>query len=74
MAARNDSQFDLLRAEIADMRAEMRNGFADVRKEVGEVRDELGRRIDDTRRDMLHGAVGLFGSQVAVLAVLLAQA
>ena len=62
MAARNESQFELLRTEMSAFRAEMQAEFRDVR---GELRE--------TRRDMFHGAIALFGSQVAIFAVLLAQ-
>ena len=62
MVARIDSRFDRLEAELAEMRIEMREGFRD-----------LGARIDDTRRDMFHGVIAIFGALVAVFAVLLAQ-
>ena len=62
MVARTDSSFDMLRAEMADMRTEMREGFRD-----------LASRIDDVRRDMFHGVIAIFGSIIAVFAVLLAQ-
>lgn len=69
MAARTNSSFDLLRTEIAEMRGEMRAGFVELREEMR----TLGRRIDDTRRDMLHGVIAMFGSIMAVFAVLLGQ-
>ncbi len=73
MVARTDSQFELLRSEMregfADLRTEMRGGFAEVREEMR----ALGSRIDDTRRDMFHGVIAIFGSMVAVFAVLVAH-
>ena len=67
MVAQTNTQFDLLRAEIADLRTEMREGFA-------VQRDELGRRIDDTRRDILNGFIAIFVAQIALFSLLLAQA
>ena len=69
MVARNDSQFELLRTDMAEMRNEMRAGFAQIRSEMTDMRAE----IRDVRRDMFHGAIALFGSQTALFAVLLAH-
>ena len=69
MVARADSQFELLRGEIGELRG-------DLRREIGELREEMRGSIGElhaVRRDMFHGAIALFGSQVAILAVLLAQ-
>jgi len=73
MVAQTNTQFELLRAEIAGLRAEMREGFSAQRDELGGRIDGVSRRIDDTRRDMFNGFLAVFGSQVAILAVLLAQ-
>lgn len=69
MVARTETSFEALRAEIAELRLEMRQGFASAHEE----RAELGRRIDDLQGRMFQGAIAIFGSIVAVLAVLLAQ-
>ena len=69
MVARTDGNFDLLRTDIADLRDEMRG----MRGEMRDGFRELSARVDDTRRDMFHGVIAIFGSLVAVFAVLLAQ-
>lgn len=63
MAAANNAQSERLWAEMRDMRAEMR-----------EMRAEMHAGFEAARRDMLHGAIALFGSQAALFAVLVAQA
>ena len=63
LAARSESQFELLRGDMRDLRAEIR-----------ELRTDMHLEITSVRRDMFHGVIALFGSQVAVFAVLLAQA
>ena len=57
-----DSQFELLGAEMREMRAEL-----------GQVRSDMHSEITGVRRDMFHGGIAIFGSQVAIFAVLLAQ-
>ena len=69
MVARTESSFETLRSEIAELRVEMRQGFTSAHEE----RVDLGRRIDDLQGRMFQGATAIFGSIVAVLAVLLAQ-
>jgi predicted phage gp36 major capsid-like protein len=73
MVARIDNRFDRLETEVTEMRAEMRQSFAELRSELRDSRRDLSARIDDTRRDMFHGAIAIFGSILAVFAVLLAQ-
>lgn len=59
---RIDSQFDLFRAEMVEFRTEMR-----------QFRAEVGEELRETRRSMFHGFIAVFGSQGAILAVLLAE-
>ena len=80
MVARIDCQFELLRTDIREMRNEFRGGFRGINDRIDQTNvridntsAKIERRIDDTRRDMFHGAIAIFGSLVAVLAVLLAQ-
>jgi len=80
MVARADSQFELLRGEIGELRGDLRREIGELREEmrgsIGELREEMRGSIGElhaVRRDMFHGAIALFGSQVAILAVLLAQ-
>ena len=63
MASANSAQFERLWTEMRDMRAEMRD-----------MRAEMHAGFEAMRRDMLHGAIALFGSQAALFAVLVVQA
>ena len=63
VVARTDKQFDLIWAEMRDMRTDMRD-----------MRCEMHDGFVAVRRDMLHGAIAIFGSQIAILGVLVAQA
>ena len=63
MTAAHDRQFERLWTEMRDMRAEMRD-----------IRAEMHAGFEAIRRDMLHGAIALFGSQAALFAVLVVQA
>lgn len=63
LAARNDRQFELLLAEMREMRAELRD-------EVREVREET----TGIRRDMFHGAIALFAALVAMYATMVVHA
>lgn len=76
LAARGESQFELLRAELRDARNEMhgmRAEFRDFRAELRQLRSDMHSELVTVRRDMFHGAIAIFGSQVAIFAVLLAQ-
>lgn len=66
LVARIDSQFELLRADMAEFRTEMRT-------EMRELRSDLTVEIRASRRDMFHGFIALFGSQAAIFAVLMAE-
>lgn len=90
MVAAHDSQFELLRAEMGQMRRELHGEMVTMRTELradmNEMRTELRAdmkamrtelRADVTemhamRRDMFHGAIALFGAQLATLAAILA--
>jgi len=80
MAARTESQFELLRGEIGATRSEV----GELRSEVGELRSELHALGGDlraeihaglgaVRRDMVNVAIAQLGSLAAIFAVLLAQ-
>jgi hypothetical protein len=45
----------------------------EMRAEIGQLRSDVHSEITSVRRDMFHGAIAIFGSQVAIFAVLLAQ-
>ena len=70
MVAATNTHFDRLWEETRDLRAEMR----DMRLEMRELRGEMHAGFERLRRDMLHGAIALFGSQAALFAVLVVQA
>lgn len=61
MLVRHDSQFALALGEIRELRVEIRDLRGDMQAEFRAV-----------RRDMFHGAIAFFGSQVALLAMMLA--
>ena len=73
MVARTDSQFELLRTEMAEMRSEMRSEFAETRRELTQTRSEMHGEFSDVRREMFHGVIALFSAQVVLLAAILAQ-
>ena len=73
MSSRVDSQFNLLRTELRSEMATVRGEIGGLREEMREEMREFRGELRDVRRDMFHGAIALFGSQVAILAVLLAQ-
>jgi hypothetical protein len=85
LAARGDSQFDLLRTEIRDAREEFRQEMREMRDEMREMRTEMHAEMRDmraemnagftsVRRDMFHGAVALFGTLAAMIAAMFAHA
>jgi hypothetical protein len=61
MVARHDSQFDLLRADNRDLRAE-----------IHAMRLEMQAEFRAVRRGMFNGAIAFFGSQVALLGMMVA--
>ena len=63
LAARGESQFELLLAEIRALRAEMHEGFRDMRAETTRI-----------RRDMFHAAIALFAALVAMYATMIVHA
>lgn len=82
MTARNESQFELLRADIrgtrTDLQTEMRELRTDLQTEMREMRMEMrGMRTEmqaefgAVRRDMFHGAIALFAALVAMYATTL---
>ena len=66
LAHRIDTQLDRFRAEMTEFRTEIRSDMTEFR---AEIRSELR----ESRRDMFHGFIAVFGSQVAIFAVLLAD-
>jgi hypothetical protein len=63
LAARGESQFDLLLAEIRALREEMHEEFREMRGETARI-----------RRDMFHGAIALFAALVAMYATMVVHA
>ena len=47
--------------------------FDQLRAEMTEFRVEIRSELRESRRDMFHGFIAVFGSQVAIFAVLLAD-
>ena len=78
LAARGESQFDLLRGDIREMRtemhemrAEMRESRAEFQAEMREMRTEMHSEFASVRRDMFHDSIALFAALVAMYATML---
>jgi hypothetical protein len=67
LAARGESQFELLRGDIHELRDEMR-------AEMRDMRAEMHAGFTSIRRDMFHGAVALFGTLSAMIVAMFAHA
>jgi hypothetical protein len=67
LAARGESQFELLRTELRDAREESR-------QEMRDMRAEMHAGFTSVRRDMFHGAVALFGTLAAMIVAMFAHA
>ena len=58
---------------LDDLVARVDNQFELLRSDIAEFRTEIRSELRETRRDMFHGFITVFGSQVAIFAVLLAD-
>ena len=74
LAARGESQFELLRTEMREARVEFREEMRDMRAEMRDMRVEMHEDSTRIRRDMLHGAIALFAALVAMHATMLVHA
>lgn len=73
MVARHETQFELLRSEIVEMRKEMRDSSSELRTEMREGFAEHRAELSKVRRDLLHLTIGMIGAFAALFAALVAQ-
>lgn len=71
MTARNESQFELLRADIRGTRTDLQTEMREMRMEMRGMRTEMQAEFGAVRRDMFHGAIALFAALVAMYATTL---